>query len=31
VSHNAYHEAMDYILALRTKHGGDLTPYPKES
>ena len=31
VTHNAYHEAMDYILLLRTKYNGNLTPYNKEN
>lgn len=29
VAHDARREAMDYILMLRTKHGGNTTPYPK--
>lgn len=27
ISHNAYHEAMDYILCLRTRYNGNTTPY----
>lgn len=30
VAHDAYCEAMDYVLLLRTRHGGDLTPYKKD-
>lgn len=30
ISHNAYHEAMDYILCMRTRYNGNLTPYDKE-
>lgn len=30
VSHNAYHEAMDYILCLRTKYDGNITPYSRD-
>lgn len=27
IAHDAYKEAMDYILLLRRRHGGNLTPY----
>jgi len=27
ISHNAWHESMDYILCMRTKYGGNVTMY----